>query len=186
MNINLNLEKKIILTLDAGGTNFVFSAIQGNKEIVEAVNHPANAHNLEKCLSTIIQGFESVNNQLPEKASAISFAFPGPADYAKGIIGNLPNFKAFNDGVALGVSLDNLTSSLKVYPNPNNGVFTLEVQNSAAIALNISVTNIQGQTIYQNTVESVMNHRQTINLTGFAKGLYFLKVNHKVTKLLVK
>ena len=30
-------EKKIVLTLDAGGTNFVFSAICDNEEIVEPV-----------------------------------------------------------------------------------------------------------------------------------------------------
>ena len=34
---------------------------------------------------------------------AISFAFPGPADYPNGIIGGwLPNFPSFRDGVALG------------------------------------------------------------------------------------
>jgi len=27
-------DNRIVLTLDAGGTNFVFSAMQGNKEIV--------------------------------------------------------------------------------------------------------------------------------------------------------
>ena len=32
----------------------------------------------------------------------ISFAFPGPADYEHGIIGDLPNFPAFRGGVALG------------------------------------------------------------------------------------
>ena len=34
---------------------------------------------------------------------AISFAFPGPADYRNGVIGgNLPNFPSFRNGVALG------------------------------------------------------------------------------------
>lgn len=92
----------------------------------------------------------------------------------------------YNDGVSLGVSLDDLTSSLRVYPNPNNGIFTLEVQNKVSANLNISVINIQGQTIYQNRVESVMSHNETIDLSAFAKGMYFLKVNNKVTKLLVK
>ena len=122
MKTDLNSEKKIILTLDAGGTNFVFSAIQGNKEIVETVHRPANAHALEKCLSTIIKGFETVNNKLPEKACAISFAFPGPADYAKGIIGNLPNFKAFNDGVALGPMLED-HFNLPVFINNDGNLF---------------------------------------------------------------
>jgi len=40
------------------------------------------------------------------KASAISFAFPGPADYEKGIIGILPNFPDFRGGVSLGFMLE--------------------------------------------------------------------------------
>jgi glucokinase len=37
---------------------------------------------------------------------AISFAFPGPADYPAGIIGDLPNLPAFRGGVALGPMLE--------------------------------------------------------------------------------
>ncbi len=33
----MNKEKRTVLTLDAGGTNFVFSAIAGNEEIIEPV-----------------------------------------------------------------------------------------------------------------------------------------------------
>ncbi len=44
-------DKRIVLTLDAGGTNFVFSAIQSNNEIVEPICLSANADNLEKCLA---------------------------------------------------------------------------------------------------------------------------------------
>ncbi len=122
MKKEINSDKKIILTLDAGGTNFVFSAIQGNKEIVEPFHSPANAHNLDKCLSTIIDGFEIVIGQLPDKACAISFAFPGPADYSKGIIGDLPNFKAFNDNVALGPMLEDYFN-LPVFINNDGNLF---------------------------------------------------------------
>ena len=120
--MNPETDSKIILTLDAGGTNFVFTAIQGNKEIIEPVHRQANAHDLDLCLSTIIEGFEIVINQLPEKACAISFAFPGPADYAKGIIGDLPNFRAFNDGVALGPMLED-HFNLPVFINNDGNLF---------------------------------------------------------------
>ena len=44
----------------------------------------------------------TVISRLPEQPAAISFAFPGPADYPRGIIGGyLPNFPSFRDGVAL-------------------------------------------------------------------------------------
>lgn len=93
-----------VLTLDAGGTNFVFSAIRGYEQITEPITLPSNANDLEKCLATVITGFEQVAKQVGE-FKAISFAFPGPADYDLGIIEDLPNFKAFNGGVPLGPML---------------------------------------------------------------------------------
>ena len=112
----------IVMTLDAGGTNFVFSAIQDNIEIIEPVHNPSNAHDLDKCLETIIAGFEEVKKKLPVKASAISFAFPGPADYARGIIGDLPNLKAFTNGVALGPMLEG-KFNLPVFINNDGNLF---------------------------------------------------------------
>lgn len=95
-------DKRIVMTLDAGGTNFVFSAMQANKEIVNAISLPSNADNLPKCLQTLEDGFNQIKTLIKEKPVAISFAFPGPADYVNGIIGDLPNLKAFKGGVALG------------------------------------------------------------------------------------
>ena len=64
-------DKRIILTLDAGGTNFVFSAMQGNKEVVSPIRKPAFADDLDRSLETVIKGFEEVKglvnlkNRLP-------------------------------------------------------------------------------------------------------------------------
>jgi glucokinase len=99
-------DKRAVLTLDAGGTNFVFSAIQGNREIIIPINKKAYPEDLERCLSMVISGFKEVAEKISVKASAISFAFPGPADYEKGIIGILPNFPAFRGGVPLGPMLE--------------------------------------------------------------------------------
>ena len=41
------------MTLDAGGTNFVFSAVQANEEIVDPVCLPSYGSNLEKSLNVI-------------------------------------------------------------------------------------------------------------------------------------
>ncbi len=101
-----NQSEMTVMTLDAGGTNFVFSAITNAIEVVKPVIFPSNADHREKCLKTIINGFEEIKKQLGN-VDAISFAFPGPANYKLGIIENLPNFKAFTGGVALGPMLEN-------------------------------------------------------------------------------
>ena len=99
-------DKRIVLTLDAGGTNFVFSAIQANQEIVTPVRLAAETKVLDRCLEVIESGFRKVLDQLQQQPVAISFAFPGPADYPNGIIGNLNNLPAFSGGVALGPFLE--------------------------------------------------------------------------------
>lgn len=97
----LENDARTVLTLDAGGTNFVFSAMQGLKEIVEAVRLQAHPNDLDKSLDTLVSGFRQVMNRLETKPAAISFAFPGPADYPNGIIDNVGNLPAFGGGVAL-------------------------------------------------------------------------------------
>ena len=99
-------DKRIVLTLDAGGTNFVFSAIQANEEIVTPVRLPAQTHVLQRSLQVIESGFRKVLEQLETAPVAISFAFPGPADYPNGIIDNVGNLPAFAGGVALGPFLE--------------------------------------------------------------------------------
>jgi len=99
-------DERIVMTLDAGGTNFVFSAIQSNKEIVNPVTLPSNADDLDLCLKTIVDGFHKVKEKISLKPVAMSFAFPGPADYPQGIIGDLGNLPAFRGGVALGPMLE--------------------------------------------------------------------------------
>lgn len=97
-----NTDIRTVVTLDAGGTNFVFGAIRANEFIVEPITIASGADNLDVCLSNLEKGFRMVIEKLDHKPVAISFAFPGPADYARGIIGGyLPNFPSFRDGVAL-------------------------------------------------------------------------------------
>ncbi len=115
-------DQRVVLTLDAGGTNFVFSAIQANKEIVEPVRLPAEVQVLEKSLETIAAGFREVMDQLDEKAVAISFAFPGPADYPNGIIDNVGNLPAFAGGVPLGPWLEK-EFGIPVYINNDGDLF---------------------------------------------------------------
>ncbi|KXX71284.1 ROK family protein [Flammeovirga sp. SJP92] len=120
-------QKEIVLTLDAGGTNFVFSAMQGGEFIVENYRLPAEGHDLEKSLKNILNGFHHINDQLQAKgltANAISFAFPGPADYPNGIIRDLHNLTGYKGGVALGPML-NKAFGVPVYINNDGDLFAL-------------------------------------------------------------
>lgn len=116
-------DNRTVITLDAGGTNFVFGAMRSNEFIVEPLTLPSNAHDLDKCLSTMVEGFRQIIGRLDEQPVAISFAFPGPADYPSGIIGGyLPNFPSFRNGVALGPFLE-MQFGIPVFINNDGDLF---------------------------------------------------------------
>ena len=61
-------------------------------------------------------------------------------------------------------------ANIKVYPNPNNGEFTIELTNINNS--NITITNVLGQIIKTQKAE-LMNQ---IDLNLFDKGIYFINV----------
>jgi len=61
-------------------------------------------------------------------------------------------------------------TSIKVYPNPNNGEFTIELTNINNS--NITITNVLGQIIKSQKAELI----NQINLNAIDKGIYFINV----------
>lgn len=115
-------DDRIVMTLDAGGTNFVFSAIKSNREAVEPFVSPSFGNNLNDFISSIINGFNQLKSQLSFSPSAISFAYPGPANYPMGIIGDLRNLPAFRWGVPIGPILEE-KFNIPVFINNDGDLF---------------------------------------------------------------
>lgn len=115
-------DSRTVMTLDAGGTSFKFSAIRGNQEVTQPFALPSNGHDLEQCLETLTNGFRQVRNTLQEPPVAISFAFPGPCDYTQGIIGDLHNLPCFRGGVPLGPMLEE-TFGIPTFINNDGDLF---------------------------------------------------------------
>jgi glucokinase len=152
------------MTLDAGGTNFVFGAMQAEKEIVEPVRVSAREEKLETILQNMIKGFQEVRSQLAMEPVAISFAFPGPADYENGIIGDLQNLPLFRGGVALKAMLE-AEFGIPTYINNDGDLFTY----GEAIAGMLPKVN---QLLDQNN--SAKQYRNLLGVTfgtGFGGGI---------------
>jgi glucokinase len=115
-------DPRIVLTLDAGGTNLKFSAIRGDQLLAGPISIPSEANDLDRCLGNIVKGFQIIKDVVPEPPVAISFAFPGPADYPAGIIMNIGNLPAFRGGVALGPFLED-TFGVPVFINNDGDLF---------------------------------------------------------------
>jgi glucokinase len=114
-------DSRIVLTLDAGGTNFVFSAMRGNRPVVESFALPSRGDDLHASLANMVEGFRRLQTWLDHTAAAISFAFPGPADYFEGVIVSPRNLPAYRD-VALRAFLED-QFGLPVFINNDGDLF---------------------------------------------------------------
>ncbi len=162
--MRFNTDERIVMTLDAGGTKFAFSAVQAEKEIVEPVICSAKGENLENILTIIIEGFRQVAAKISGKPVAISFAFPGPADYENGIIGDLQNLPSFRGGVALGPMLEEIFG-IPVFINNDGDLFTYgEAISGLLPAINKKLEEHGNPKRYQNLMGVTFG-------TGFGGGI---------------
>lgn len=165
-------DNRVVMTLDAGGTYFVFSAIKGCASVVSPVCFPSVPNDLDQCLSVLVDGFRKVKDALTEEPVAISFAFPGPADYEHGVIGDLPNFPAFRGGVALGPFLEE-QFDIPVFINNDGNLFAYgEALAGALPQINRELEAAGNPKCYKNLLGITLS-------TGFGAGVVIN--NHLLT-----
>lgn len=69
---------------------------------------------------------------------------------------------------------------LSMFPNPNNGVFTLKLQGESDAKVNVRVLNVEGKTIYNQKLKpSGGLCTQEIDISKEGKGMYFLNIEQK-------
>ena len=67
--------------------------------------------------------------------------------------------------------------SLIIYPNPNSGLFTLEMDFDKNTSLTIDLYNFTGQLIYTEEIGNVSGkYSREINVSNYAKGIYYLQI----------
>jgi hypothetical protein len=67
-------------------------------------------------------------------------------------------------------------NTLKVYPNPTNGILHLDIDAASTTISSYSLLNVQGQTILSTDVNSTTINT-TVDVSNFSTGVYFLKIN---------
>ncbi len=64
---------------------------------------------------------------------------------------------------------------IAVFPNPNNGQFNI-VMNGVSKSLEYQLLDVQGRVLRNQQFKNVQNLNEPLDITNFAKGVYFLKV----------
>ena len=77
----------------------------------------------------------------------------------------------FSDWTVL--SEEFLGCQIQVYPNPTNGILTIETHNADAQMTECHVLNLMGQEVMRQVGDS---DKMSLNLTSLPDGTYFVKV----------
>ena len=71
----------------------------------------------------------------------------------------------------LGVVENQIFEDFKIYPNPNNGSFEIQMTNLSA-ETEIEILDLHGKVIYRN---NFYNKNQNINIENISRGIYIVK-----------
>ncbi|MCF6307666.1 MAG: HYR domain-containing protein [Flavobacteriaceae bacterium] len=74
------------------------------------------------------------------------------------------------------------TNGLSIYPNPSNNEITIESKFEALTT--ISIVDISGKQIYSEN--AITSESFTLDISSLSNGIYFIILNNKVTKKIVK
>ncbi len=102
--------------------------------------------------------------------------FTAPAVYAQGVYGIGVDVDEVRLTETPITGLAALSQQIGLYPNPGSGIFSLDARQvtDQASALQVTVTNAMGQTMYAAHVKNGTIH--PLDLSGLATGLYLVKV----------
>jgi len=111
------------------------------------------------------------------------FLGPNEQDYSLLLSGN---------NLTLGTNDYVLSNSLSIYPNPNNGVFTVSFDSNVSNSsenVKVDIYDISGRIVYKNIfANNSSQFNETINLTDVSSGVYLASIsqgNNKTTKKII-
>lgn len=64
-----------------------------------------------------------------------------------------------------------------VYPNPTNSQIKVDVFLSENDPVTVEIVNLLGKTLYSTSFHGYSNYSETIDVSGFSSGIYFVKVS---------
>ncbi len=169
------------ITLQAGNNAGVSSVFTKTIEVLPTLITPTISATSVTLTSTAAASYQWYvnNNAIP---SATTQIYVTPYNGVFHVITSDPNFcnSAKSNTISiLNVGLNEIEFSnyLKIYPNPNDGIFTIEL-NDIIESITIVITNALGQNVYEKKWDECMtNCWQQINLSECGNSVYTIKTS---------
>ncbi len=110
-----------------------------------------------------------------------------PAESGNYSVGVNVNGCVGNGEMDVHIGIDDIVSAktgMKLYPNPNNGAFTLNIYLPIAQTIDIQITDNTGKLIWMRSIYTQSGgERKTIQLNDISAGSYFLRVRGENTDM---
>lgn len=79
--------------------------------------------------------------------------------------------------VTTSIDENNSVKNIKVFPNPNNGEFTIDFNNYKSGNLNIMINDVNGKIIFSDNLKNFKGvYHKKINISKYSKGIYILNI----------
>ncbi|UCH14434.1 MAG: T9SS type A sorting domain-containing protein, partial [Bacteroidales bacterium] len=83
--------------------------------------------------------------------------------------------------VNIGSYIQNFTGKelmVNIYPNPTNDIINLEFDLEEFNDLKLEIINSHGQVVYNSKLHSDRFYNEIINISGYSKGIYYIKISN--------
>ena len=160
------------------GTAMTTNGVQATWYISEAVAGNSNATvSLQWNTSQELSGFDRNNAKMGHYNGALWEGFDGvlsgtePYVYTVGGISTFSPFSMLNTNLLSSDSVGFDTDEFKVYPNPSNGLFTIQIPN-AFVGSKATIFNLLGQNVKEFTLN------QNLEKVSLNQGVYVVQIQY--------
>ena len=77
----------------------------------------------------------------------------------------------------------NLLENISVYPNPSSGIFNVKLNSFINSEIEISVYDILGREISQNSFNNISNFNEEIDISNASPGIYLMTISSERVKV---
>jgi PKD repeat protein len=87
--------------------------------------------------------------------------------------GCISDTSSYFNFIYVGITNDASVTGFTIYPNPNNGLFTLQLNSKVNEYLELRILNVLGKAIIE---KNIISQKMDIDLRGLAAGVYFAQI----------
>ena len=159
------------ITMEFIGYNVTFNITSGDSKISEV---KVEFNQKEKY--TDAEGQITFTEIIPEEGLNFILSKEGFWDYDS-TLNVVDADVVFNARLSSTTSIISIKeTNIKIYPNPSNGIFNLEISDAENSTYTVKVFDIIGAVVYTNTITGTTYLKEQIDISQNAKGMYFLSI----------